>query len=261
MGQAPHLGGTYIDVVERHVHPDFRADVLGNDIGALLLAQPADVSPIPLWEEEMSAAFVDAEIRLVGFDTEGTIVNKLEGTTKIDAIDSTSFTHHANPAQTCHGDSGGPALTRVGDKELIVGVASSGDDECGELGRHMRVDVYREQFIDSFPRPSQGLGQRCFNNANCISELCVDALEEGAFQYCSAACATSGDCPAAMDCVVDHEGTRLCRPWESPGGARTQLFDRRRLRVRSLRREFQWNNLQRPLLSVERAGVSHGIRV
>jgi secreted trypsin-like serine protease len=65
----------------------------------------------------------------------------------VDAITSLFVQIGSSSRQTCHGDSGGPALQTIGGVETIVGVTSFGSDRsannvCFGGGFDTRVDDY-----------------------------------------------------------------------------------------------------------------------
>src|SRR5262249_15440031 len=87
-----------------------------------------------------------AAVRLVGYGT-NTHTNtgagtKRQVTTVVDALNTVVFQDGNSNAQTCHGDSGGPAFQGAN----VVGVTSFGSDPsptdvCEGGGFHCRVDA------------------------------------------------------------------------------------------------------------------------
>jgi secreted trypsin-like serine protease len=138
--------GTTIAVTTTRFHPDFDEDSLENDVAVVGLAQAAPVAPLTVVTTEFDESFVGREIRLVGFGATGpdatNNLRKRSGTTAITSYTDDDFRFRPAPAQTCLGDSGGPALAKVGDHEAIIGLTSSGDSNCSEYGRHMRIGRY-----------------------------------------------------------------------------------------------------------------------
>src|SRR6185369_16871072 len=93
-------------------------------------------------------------------------LRKRSGTTTIASFTADDFRFKPAPSQTCNGDSGGPALATIGDKEAVIGLASSGDADCTSYGRHVRIDSNLD-FVQSYskayaknpaltPQPSSG---------------------------------------------------------------------------------------------------------
>lgn len=148
-------GGTFIEVSGSLVHPDFEEDTLENDIALVALASRAPASPLNVFTEDFDASYVGLPIRIVGFGATGfaedSDLRKRTGDTSIASFTDDDFRFHASPSQTCNGDSGGPALAKVGDHEAVIGIASSGDQSCKQYGRHMRVDRY-VPFIHGFAK-------------------------------------------------------------------------------------------------------------
>jgi MYXO-CTERM domain-containing protein len=146
--------GTTIAVAKATAHPKFNPDVLANDIALLTLAEKAPAKPIPVHSETFDDSFIGRSIRLVGFgaptaDSSSASLRKRSGTTEIDKLESYDFKFNPSPAQTCLGDSGGPAFATFNGKEALIGIASSGDADCASYGRHIRVDRYGD-FIESY---------------------------------------------------------------------------------------------------------------
>jgi secreted trypsin-like serine protease len=147
--------GTLINVSDSKVHPDFDADTLENDIALIGLASKAPTTPAPIFTGDFDASFTGKAIRLVGFGAKGfaqdTDLRKRSGTTTIESFGDDDFRFHPGPSQTCNGDSGGPAFATVDGKEVVIGLASSGDQNCVTYGRDMRIDRYAP-FIKSYEK-------------------------------------------------------------------------------------------------------------
>jgi MYXO-CTERM domain-containing protein len=138
--------GTFIAVSDHRAHPDFDEDTLANDIAVVGLATRAPVPPLPVLTEALDASWVGRPLRLVGFGAPASgaenDLHKRSGATTIERLGAADFVFRPGPSQTCNGDSGGPAFATVGDREVVVGLASSGDASCRTYGRHVRVDTY-----------------------------------------------------------------------------------------------------------------------
>lgn len=147
--------GTLIKVVDSKVHPDFDEATLENDVALVVIESKAPAAPLNVLTADFDASYINRPIRLVGFgvkaggDQAG--LRKRTGDTTILSYGDDDFRFHPGPSQTCNGDSGGPALATFGDHEAIVGLASSGDADCKEYGRNMRVDRY-VPFIQSYAK-------------------------------------------------------------------------------------------------------------
>ena len=223
-GTGPQLGGETVAVAEARPHPRYLEATLDNDIGALLLAgpPPLDAQPARLVPNDRAQLDPGQMLRLVGFgdgSASGLLALKQTGHARVTTSDETAFYHEAAPAQTCHGDSGGPAFVEIDGLEYVVGIASAGDDSCDSFGRHMAVAHYQSDFIAHFPEPSAGPGERCHLDSNCTEGLCVDAITYGSPRYCARPCAAPSDCRDGAACVLDLSGQRLCRPLAPEPGA------------------------------------------
>ncbi|HSO32692.1 MAG TPA: trypsin-like serine protease [Labilithrix sp.] len=136
--------GTFIDVSDSKAHPDFDEDTLLDDIAVVGLASKAPVAPMPVQTRPFDASFTHLAIRLVGFGMTGdrtqTNLRKRSGDTTVATFSDTDFRFKPTPSQTCNGDSGGPALAHLGGRDVVIGLASSGDADCATYGRHVRID-------------------------------------------------------------------------------------------------------------------------
>lgn len=143
-------GAVLIAVTQTHAHDDFDDATLENDIAIVGLAEKAPVKPATVSTKELTEG---AKLRLVGFgvtnsNNDDSAGKKRYGNTTVDSVTDTEFRFKANPAQTCSGDSGGPAFgTNSKGQRILVGVTSSGDSDCKVYGRDIRVDAYAD-FID-----------------------------------------------------------------------------------------------------------------
>jgi secreted trypsin-like serine protease len=123
----------------------------GHDVGVVTLAQATSLPAVPFNRNPLTAASGAAPVRLVGYGVNthadtgaGT---KRTVTTTVDSISALLIQIGRSSRQTCHGDSGGPALQTIGGVETIVGVTSFGSDRsatnvCFGGGFDTRVDDY-----------------------------------------------------------------------------------------------------------------------
>ena len=164
--------GTFIPVTTTRVHPQFDEDSLENDVAVVGLASTAPVAPLGIVTTELDASFVGREIRLIGFgatgpDATSTDLRKRSGTTSITSYTDDDFRFRPAPSQTCLGDSGGPALARVGDHEAVIGLTSSGDSNCMTYGRDMRIGRYLP-FLQGYAKAySIPTGPASVDNSGC----------------------------------------------------------------------------------------------
>jgi hypothetical protein len=127
------------------------------DIAVLFLAEdaPAGIQPIPV-NGSVKALPVGTHLRLVGYgDTDtGTAdgLVKRQGDTTVNGTVPFTVYFNTSPSNTCHGDSGGPNLVKLGDTEYIAGVTSTVGFDCSMgLGTSVRPDAYLDwlsQFFD-----------------------------------------------------------------------------------------------------------------
>jgi V8-like Glu-specific endopeptidase len=191
-------------VVHVAPHPDYRDDGDDADLAALILDEPAPVAPLPLDPGTLDDAWIGAAVRLVGFgqpsSTELTTGTKRAGTAVITEMDAATFRIEADPAMSCHGDSGGPVLATRDGGEVLIGVTSRGDPGCVVYGQNVRVDSFRASFLAAWidaaatwPTPPAGDG---------------DTLASLADAICTQPCIDDAACPAGL----------VCRPSPGPDG-------------------------------------------
>lgn len=131
-------------------HPAFDAGSLANDIGGVVLAEPAPES-IPIAALATESVAEGSEMRLVGFGRSGFLASdegvRRQGTALVESVDPLTLRYTPSPSQACVGDSGGPAYAMLEGEERLVGVTSHGDSLCMSHGVESRVDVHLEDFI------------------------------------------------------------------------------------------------------------------
>ena len=223
-GTAPlEGGGLWIDGVYAERHPLFQGGPQSvNDLGLILLAEPAPVEPVIFSTQPLDASFVGAPLRVVGFGSTGgpepLFGIKHEGIARGLDFEDTTFRFTGDPSQTCLGDSGGPAFVTRDGREELVGVASSGDPDCNEFGRNTRVDYAAyvlQSFVERSAAGSAGPGERCFFAEHCAVGACVTAPDDDRIRYCATSCARDEDCAEGLTCAT---GEGLCRhPVPTPG--------------------------------------------
>lgn len=153
--------GTYIgesrplEVASVTFDPAFDMDNVqnGHDIAVLTLAKPTTLTPIPVNLAPLTASNRDLQVRVVGYGANSHRATgagtKRSVTTNIKTISSLLVQIGSSNQQSCHGDSGGPALQTIGGVETIIGVTSFGLDRsntnvCFGGGYDTRVDVYSD---------------------------------------------------------------------------------------------------------------------
>jgi hypothetical protein len=229
-GESPQSGAATVALLAAVRHPGFDPTTLTNDLAMALLAEasPAGATPWPLPSAPLGPGSIGIPLRLVGFGRTGpddtTPAQKRQGTTTVASLTADQLTFGPSPSQTCTGDSGGPAFATLGGVEVIVGVTSSGDPQCDQMGRDMRVDAYAS-FITPWLRATAagaaGPGDRCYYPENCAASAgsCSPALDDPTLSFCAPACSSSEGCPAGLQCLADGSGAKLCRHTPPSPGA------------------------------------------
>jgi len=218
--------GELRDVADQRAHPGFELIGLVDDIGVLLLAEPApsEIAPVAMRRDALPESVVGEPLVVVGFgktsaEPAAESGRKRVGTAMVTAVDAGSLALGAQPSQTCMGDSGGPALLARDGVDQLVGVTSSGDARCEQYGRDTRVDVHAAGFVLPYiaetSRTGGAAGERCFVADNCGSGVCEFPDDAPTIGYCAAPCAAPGDCPGEMQC--DRDTARCRYPLPSPG--------------------------------------------
>jgi secreted trypsin-like serine protease len=139
------------------VHPSWDPRAIKNDIGVVILAQDAPVTPVAV-NSSMSSSWVGRSLEFVGYGATNGYTGGGSGTKRvvsipISEVGSTQFAYVDDTRNTCFGDSGGPAFARDENNNLVlVGVTSYGDRTCTQFGVDTRVDAYRS-FISSAIQP------------------------------------------------------------------------------------------------------------
>ena len=144
--------GTALAVKSIHAHPQYDDENITNDIAVLRLAEPAPVTPIAALTTPMDASWKGREATFVGYGvTKGDkddAGKKRSVTIALSDIQATTIRYEHASKNTCFGDSGGPALAKVGSEFKLIGVTSWGDNDCAAFGVNTRVDTYMD-FIKS----------------------------------------------------------------------------------------------------------------
>ncbi len=120
----------------------------GTDLGAIILAEDADVPSVPLFAGS-GEALVGDSVTVVGYGQSSASDRESSGTrrsgvTSVGAACSALLSFGDATVNACHGDSGGPLLV-VDDAggESIAAIVSYGDElHCATASRAVRVDRY-----------------------------------------------------------------------------------------------------------------------
>ena len=211
------------------------------DFGVLKLEQPVlDVAPIEMSSLPMSTADIGKKIRHVGFgitETGRGDGTKREVTYNVRSVLPLALESGAMGAQTCSGDSGGPAfmVTPGSTRERVVGVVSFGDQDCNQFGVDGRVDVglgWINTTMLQWEVPSCGEDGRCAANCPQIDQDCVcvadgqctaDCHSPGRDVDCPANCATNGVCAVEACPLADADCVALGETCTKPEDCKTRL--------------------------------------
>ena len=171
-------------------HPEHVPGSSARDFGLLSLDDAVGVDPLPLQGPPSTGDVLS----IVGFgrvdaDTASDDV-KRAGTAAVLVVDEDTMVLRAEPAVTCGGDSGGPALL----DGAIVGVHARGtcEFEMTEM-RADRVEADVATFIESHPPPTCAADGGCGVACSPPDEDCPCALDG----TCNESCSDDPDCAAA----------------------------------------------------------------
>jgi hypothetical protein len=113
-----------------HLHPKFDLNAEDpHDTAIIKLPRRFDVTPLPVNTEPLTNDVVGKPARIVGYgqrilgDQESKGI-KRKAKTIVRDFDSTFVHVGVTGTQTCHGDSGGPALVKIHGRETIIGTVS-----------------------------------------------------------------------------------------------------------------------------------------
>jgi MYXO-CTERM domain-containing protein len=145
-------------VTAQHVNPTYDPTApFHGDLGVVVLAEPIDATPLPVNRAPVGASLAGPAARIVGYgQTTYMVFNeaKNDATTVVDSVGSDDTLAVGDDThKSCVGDSGGPALVKVGGVETIVGVDSYTDVAgCLDPANYRRPDLYLS-FIDTYAPP------------------------------------------------------------------------------------------------------------
>lgn len=154
------MGGFVYKVRRLWVHPNVTTDksgVIFNDVALLELSRRSYLLPLPLMGSQSPS--LGAEVRVIGFgQTETGSYGELRtGMSVVSAVSRDFVTTHfkaATQANSCSGDSGGPALLSVINKgervDAIVGTVSTGTTANCILGDRTYYVSLRSRSVRRF---------------------------------------------------------------------------------------------------------------
>jgi V8-like Glu-specific endopeptidase len=147
IGWSPDGGGTIINATSVVYHPDYTGISSQNyDVAVVLLSKKAAVKPRLV---ATKPPVKGEKITLVGYgitsDDAGDFGTKRKAQNTIGKVTATEIVFYGatgNVGNICNGDSGGPTFAQRDGEEVLVGVHSWGEDDCGVAEHDARADVY-----------------------------------------------------------------------------------------------------------------------
>jgi V8-like Glu-specific endopeptidase len=158
-----------LQVRETHANPSWLSNNLtaGHDVGVAILTASTAIPPLPYNRTALTSAMKGQPVRLVGYGITAAGADASAGARRqvsavLDDFDAVKIAVGDSAHGNCNGDSGGPALFKLGDAEAIIGVTSYGDTTCSMVGFDTRIDA-EIAFIDGYvmandPRPTMDGG-------------------------------------------------------------------------------------------------------
>lgn len=198
-----------IRAVAAIAHPEHDPTTLDHDLALLVTAAALPVAPAAPLDAPPPGGLVGATVTLVGYGLtavgDTTPAERRVAQTPILEVDANSFRFGPTPAQTCAGDSGGPAFIDVAGGRRLAGVTSSGDAACAAFAIDMRVDYYVAAFLapwlDRLHPGAAPAGARCYYEGHCGAGACATPAD-GGFAYCAASCGGGAACPDGQRCAA-----------------------------------------------------------
>jgi secreted trypsin-like serine protease len=136
-----------IRIVRSLRHPDWVSPF--HDLALVLLADDAGLAPVALIDTTDAAWTPGNVLTLVGYgrDDDGRTGTRRSGHACVFETTPTHLRVRPQPALSCAGDSGGPALMDLDGAARLVGVASYGDPICIGAASYARLDIDLVGFV------------------------------------------------------------------------------------------------------------------
>jgi secreted trypsin-like serine protease len=140
-------GARHVRIVRTLQHPDWVSPF--HDLALVQLAEPAGIAPMALVDTADPARLPGNVLTLVGYgrDESGQTGSRRSGRACVFETTAAHFRVGPQPALSCAGDSGGPALADLDGVERVVGVASYGDPSCIAAATYARLDIDLAGFV------------------------------------------------------------------------------------------------------------------
>lgn len=137
----------HIGLVRSLQHPDWVSP--SHDLALVQLAEDAGISPMALIDTTDAAWLPGNLLILVGYgrDDDGQVGTRRSGRACVFETTAKHFRVRPEPALSCAGDSGGPALAELDGVQRVVGVASYGDPLCTGAATYARLDIDLAGFV------------------------------------------------------------------------------------------------------------------
>ncbi|WP_394850870.1 trypsin-like serine protease [Pendulispora brunnea] len=178
------LGGDVSAPDARHIriteivrHPKW--DSPSHDLALVQLGDDAGITPIALIDAPGAASLQGQAVTLVGYgrDDRGQGGVRHAGTARVVETLEKHIRIRREPALSCAGDSGGPALAIADGHAQVAGVASYGDPSCAEFATYARLDIELAEFV--LPVLAQLQSAHAPPSAGCASTPHVPAASIG----------------------------------------------------------------------------------
>jgi hypothetical protein len=201
-GPSVNSAQSVVQVTDAYAHPDWDSSALANDIGVVILAQDAPVTPMGV-VTAMDDTWEGTNLFFVGYgntSSSGGSGTKRAVWMPITDVEPTIFKYGGGGRNTCNGDSGGPAFYKDANGTfLVAGITSYGDMYCSYFGADTRVDAYLD-FLDlaggSTPPPQN----------NCNGETDTGRCDGETLIYCENNQVIELDCAASGKvCLPDPQ--------------------------------------------------------
>jgi hypothetical protein len=208
------------------MHPGYDSNTFADDAAIVVLGASVPVAAAQLGTAPPATG---SDVTVVGWGETtadaGDYGVKRDGVALVTAVSTLSFDLDPDPSQPCVGDSGGAAFHQSEGVEVLVGITSHGDAACVTRATYTRVDAVTANFIVPtivmLGPGTASVGARCLYPEQCASggaAACIAAPDQPGLSYCTAACATSADCPTGMRCALRGVSGAACvYPVPTPG--------------------------------------------